>query len=118
MVSHLPALREISDSADSQQDAPQAAPSNIPPETWAMLQEAGHSAAERLRDLLQSSSFARLKPGDQARLIELALNRAYGPPIKREMSLTLTGEVSDATSQILASLAERDLPEIGSKGSG
>jgi hypothetical protein len=91
-------------------------PDNIPPATWQALSEAGHVAAERLLDLLQGKSFERLKAGDQARLIELALNRAYGPPIKREMSLTLSGTVSDAVAESLSNLASVDLPEMATHG--
>ena len=91
-------------------------PDNIPPATWEALSEAGHVAAERLLDLLQSKSFERLKSGDQARLIELALNRAFGPPIKREMSLTLSGTVSDAVAESLSNLASVDLPEMAAHG--
>ena len=99
-------------STDSEQDAPAKRPDNIPPATWQALSEAGHQAAERLLDLIKAKSFERLKPTDQARLIELALNRAYGPPIKREMSLTLSGNVSDAVAESLGALAGTSLPEF------
>jgi hypothetical protein len=104
------------DASDSPQEAAGSRPPDIPPETWQALQDAGHSAAERLRDLLQAKAFERLKPSDQARLIELALNRAYGPPIKREMSLTLSGNVSDAVAASLARLSAVDLPEFATDG--
>tara|TARA_R110000823_G_scaffold5692_6_gene22457 strand:- start:251 stop:634 length:384 start_codon:yes stop_codon:yes gene_type:complete len=87
-------------------------PDNIPPATWAALSEAGHVAAERLLSLLQGPAFMRLKAGDQARLIELAMNRAYGPPIKRELSLSLSGQVSDAVAESLGRLAGAELPEM------
>ena len=87
-------------------------PDAIPPAVWALLQEAGSVAAGRLLDLLHSKAFERLKVGDQTRLIQLALDRAYGPPIKREMSLTLSGTVSDAVSEALAAHAGLDLPEM------
>jgi hypothetical protein len=82
-----------------------------------LLQSAGHTAAERLDELLRSSGFKRLRPSEQAKLIELALNRAYGPPIKREMSVTLSGNVSDAVAASLARLSAYDLPENAPKGS-
>ena len=87
-------------------------PDAVPPATWEALQEAGHRAAERLRDMIEAKSFERLKPSDQARLIQLALDRAYGPPVKREMSLTLTGNVSDAVAESLGRLASAELPEF------
>lgn len=87
-------------------------PDAMPPEAWEALQQAGTRAAERLRDLIEANSFKRLKPTDQARLIQLALDRAYGPPVKREMSLTLSGTVSDAVAESLGRLASADLPEM------
>jgi hypothetical protein len=108
-----------SGSVEEETDAPAAAsdgrPTTIPPDVWTQLQAAGATAAERLADLLASKAFERLKPPDQARLIELALNRAYGPPIKREMTLSLSGNVSDAVAASLARLSSADLPELGSK---
>jgi len=92
--------------------AADARPDAIPAEAWEALQEAGQRASERLRDLIAGKSFERLKPADQARLIQLALDRAYGPPVKREMSLTLSGSVSDAVAESLARLASSDLPEF------
>ena len=103
----------INESDQSDDERPIERPQNIPAATWSALQEAGHEAAERLRDLIQSPRFERLKPGDQARLIELALTRAYGPPIKREMTLSLSGNVSDAVAESLGRLASADLPEMG-----
>ena len=62
--------------------------------------------------MIAAKSFERLKPADQARLIEMALNRAYGPPVKREMTLSLSGTVSDAVAESLGRLAAADLPEL------
>jgi hypothetical protein len=97
------------------ESAAEGRPDAIPPEVWQDLQGAASMAAQRLRDLIEKKSFERLKPSDQARLIELAFNRAYGPPIKREMSLTLSGTVSDAVAESLGRLAASDLPEFSDK---
>jgi len=88
-----------------------ARPTSIPAEAWEALQEAGHAAAERLRELITARSFERLRPAEQARLIALALDRAYGPPVKREMTLSLSGDVTDAVADSLARLSGADLPE-------
>tara|TARA_R110002167_G_scaffold74809_6_gene209113 strand:- start:1162 stop:1569 length:408 start_codon:yes stop_codon:yes gene_type:complete len=101
----------VDDTADDTQQRPSA----IPPNVWVLLQSAGERAAGKLNDMLSSIKFDRLKPTEQARLVELALNRAYGPPIKREMSLQLTGNVSDAVAASLASLSATDLPELSGK---
>lgn len=101
--------------AEATSEAP-AGQGSIPPETWALIQKAGHRAAEALSDLLDPKSLEKLKPGDKLRALELAFARAYGPPIKREVSVTLSGDVSDAVSASLAGLAARDLPEMGRSG--
>jgi len=98
------------------QSVDEGRPDAIPPEAWAALQEAGQAAAERLRDLIAAKSFERLRPSEQARLIQLALDRAYGPPVKREMSLTLSGNVSDAVAESLGRLASAELPEFTADG--
>ena len=105
------------ESGDADPEPPAERPQNIPPAAWAALQEAGVAAAERLRDMLASKAFERLKAGDKARLIELALTRAYGPPIKREMTLSLSGNVSDAVAASLSRLAAADLPELRNRRS-
>lgn len=101
--------------ADGDESVTEGRPDAIPPAVWADLQGAASVAAQRLRDLLEHKSFERLRPSDKARLIELALTRAYGPPIKREMSLTLSGTVSDAVAESLGRLAASDLPEFRDK---
>lgn len=106
-------LKEKSKSGDVQilpRDMPDA-PSNIPPETWAVLQSAGHAAAVRLLDLIEAPGFSRLKPADQARLIELALTRAHGAPLARSASVALSGTITDAVADSLATLSGHDLPE-------
>lgn len=89
---------------------------SIPPETAALLRKAGHAAAEALADWLEPHKLAKLKPGERIRLVELALTRAFGPPVKREVSVTLSGDVSDAVSASLAALSARDLPEMRRTG--
>ena len=118
MTWNLPTV--VSD--NSQEQAPPGGerlpgkPENIPAHVWALLQEAGEIAAQRLLEELQSAAFSRLKPGDKARLIELALTRSYGPPIKREMTLSLSGTVSDAVAESLGRLASSDIPEMRRQG--
>jgi len=87
-------------------------PAAIPPRTWQVLQEAGEKAAERLRDLLASQAFAKMKPTDQARLIELALTRAYGAPVSRSIAVTATSDSADAVAAVLARMASAPLPEM------
>lgn len=117
MVKPLRALtseQETGGDVAAADDALPPAQGDIPAATWRLLQEAGHVAAERLHDLLANDKgWKRLKPADQARLIELAFNRAYGPPIKRQARLELSGRVSDAVADSLASLSAIDLPEYG-----
>lgn len=50
----------------------------IPDEVWLVLQECGEMAAQRLHEILSSPKFARYRPHEQIRVIELALMRAYG----------------------------------------
>jgi len=57
-----------------------AAPDDVPADVWELIQENGRVATERLNELLTSPRFTRLKAGDQARLIALGQNRAYGMP--------------------------------------
>lgn len=93
-------------------EEPQVGPGDIPAATWAMIQQAGHKAAGRLLELLDGREWSKLKAGDKLRLVELAMNRAYGPPIKREQRLELRGDVSDAVAASLAKLSSFDLPEL------
>ena len=115
--SNLPAVIPGSDEGGDDQSPAAAAlgqerPPNVPEHVWQNLQSAGERAAERLLDELQSPTFERLKPGEKRALIELALNRAYGPPVKREVSVQLSAEMGDAVTESLASLAATDLPEL------
>lgn len=109
----LPAVIPSTTSDKGSDVAPK--PDSVPAHVWTTLQAAGERAADKLLDMLSSKKFDRLRPSEQARLVELALNRAYGPPIKREMSLTLTGNVSDAVAASLATLSATDLPEMAGR---
>lgn len=82
----------------------------IPSHVWQLLQQAGEEAAQRLNELLSSPSFHKQKTSDQVRLIELALVRAYGLPVRRQISVELSSKDGDAIAASLSSLADR-LPE-------
>ena len=89
-------------------------PDNIPHDVWNLIQENGRLATERLNELLNSQRFHRLKASDQAKLIQLAQDRAYGRPdpgVKRSIK-TVSHEMSDATAASLRALSGRmTLPE-------
>lgn len=82
----------------------------IPLAVWALLQEAGELAAERLRDLLASPRFASFRPAEQRALIDLALTRAYGLPVRRSLSVSLSSSDTDAIAASLIGLQDA-LPE-------
>ncbi len=88
---------------------------DIPPHVWALLQEAGAKAAERLRDILGSQAFNSYAPTAKARLIELAMTRAYGLPVKRSVNLSLSSDDADAVASSLAGLTDA-LPERAPQG--
>lgn len=114
------AVITVRDTAQEQRTAPQDSvdapppadmPEHVPAHVWHLLQRSGEKAAEKLLDILTSASWAKLPTATQLRVIDLALTRAYGPPIKREVSVALTGKVSDATSDALAAMSGQPLPE-------
>lgn len=82
----------------------------IPAHVWTMLQTAGELAAQRLVELLRSPSFKQYSPQAQRGLIELALTRAYGLPIRRAVNLNLSSTDADAVAASLADMAQH-LPE-------
>jgi hypothetical protein len=86
-------------------------PPGLPAHVAATLAKAGEKAAQRLLELLAGPRFDRFRPSEQRALIELALTRAYGLPVRREVSVTLSSSDSDAVAASLASLAGRPLPE-------
>lgn len=99
-----------SEPASGSPEAAMAASGDIPDHVWNMLQEAGEEAARRLRDMLQGPAFASFKPTERTRLIELALTRAYGLPVRRSVEVKLSSDDADAVAASLLSLGE-SLPE-------
>lgn len=88
-------------------------PDNIDADTWALIQEGGRLATERLVEILSSPKFMRLRAGDQAKLIALAQNRAYGlPQTNRFDSGKRKGQSTDVVAAELRALVDRTtLPE-------
>ena len=90
-------------------------PDDIPADVWELIQENGRLATERLNEILASPRFTRLRAGDQAKLIALAQNRAYGMPKTNNAAATANrkrGGLMDATASELRDLASRAaLPE-------
>ena len=95
---------------DDASDVPAAPQEGIPAHVWQTLQEAGEEAAQRLLELLQPPRFNKLAGSVQRALLDLALTRAYGLPIRRAVSVNLTSDDADAVAASLASLAD-SLPE-------
>lgn len=96
------------DGLDGQVLPPHA--TDIPPHVWAMLQEAGEVAASRLVTILKSQAFMTYAPTAQKALIELALTRAYGLPVRKALNVNLSTSDADAVAASLADLAQA-LPE-------
>lgn len=88
-------------------------PDEIPEDVWAIVQESGREATNRLHELLVSPKFTRLKTSDQTKLISLAQNRAYGLPKTSRADLNKRrGRITDATAFALNDQAARAaLPE-------
>lgn len=82
----------------------------IPPHVWDMLQQAGEEAARRLLDLIRSPRFSGFKPSEQRSLIELAMTRAYGLPVRRSVNVSLSSDDADAVAASLLDMREH-LPE-------
>ena len=101
--------------SEKPQDAPSAPVDpvqggDIPDHVWALLQASGEQAAQRLLDILQSPRFPSMAPSAQARLIELAMVRAYGLPVRRSVDVQLTSSDADAVAASLQALQDH-LPE-------
>jgi hypothetical protein len=102
----------VSATAEGALDGDLLSPLNpdIPPHVWAILQSAGETAAARLLQILQSPRFPDIAPSAQRGLIELALTRAYGLPIRKALNLNLSSNDADAVAASLADLGDA-LPE-------
>lgn len=87
----------------------------IPAHVWMLLQQAGEEAAARLLELLRSPRFKSYAPSAQKALIELALTRAYGLPVRRSLSVSLQSDDADAIAASLMSLQD-SLPERSQEG--
>ena len=90
-------------------------PDDIPADVWELIQDNGRLATERLNEILASPRFTRLRAGDQAKLIALAQNRAYGQPKTNNAASQASrkkGGAGDVTASELRQLASRaTLPE-------
>lgn len=101
-------VREDLEGVVGPMDAP---PDGIAPETWNLIKENGHLATVRLNEILNSKRFHRLSASSQARLIQLAQDRAFGKPIAQK-AVTKSLVITDATARALADQAQRAaLPE-------
>ena len=87
-------------------------PDDISAEVWDMIQENGELATTRLNEILSSPRFLRIRASDQAKLIALAQNRAYGSPKQNRADNKRSGKLVDVTAHELGELAQRaTLPE-------
>lgn len=97
----------------------ESGPEHIPPDQWALIQRTGAIANRRLHDLLASPRFSRLKSSEQAKLIALAQDRAFGkaaPGVKQKITTHVT--ITDATARVLSEQATRAaLPEYRASAS-
>ena len=97
--------------AQGQDTLPDAAPhEGIPSHVWALLQEAGEEAAARLVELMQPVRFNKLPATVQRALLDLALTRAYGLPVRRSVAVNLSTSDADAVAASLVELRD-SLPE-------
>jgi len=89
-------------------------PDDIPPDVWSLIQDNGRLATERLNEILNDPRFIRYSPAAQAKLIQLAQDRAYGranPGVKR-VEKRVSHELADATAASLNRAKSRlHLPE-------
>lgn len=85
-------------------------PEHIDADTWALIQDTGRLACERLYAILSDPKFLRLRAGDQAKLIALAQTRAYGIAVAKKEAKR--GRIIDVTAEQLRDTAVRAaLPE-------
>lgn len=105
------AAPHIRESVEVGEVTPLGKPDNVPADVWALVQDNGRLATERLNEILGSPRFHRMKASDQARFIKLAQDRAYGQPGQANDG-NKKGLVIDITAQEMAKLAKRaELPE-------
>lgn len=91
--------------------APAVAPHDgIPAHVWQIISEAGERGAERLLEMLDSPKFHDFPPSARKSLIELAMTRAYGLPVRRSVEVKLSSDDADAVAASLNSLRD-SLPE-------
>ena len=87
-------------------------PDDVPAHVWDLILENGELATVRLNEILSSPKFLRIRAGDQAKLIALAQNRAYGTPKQNRIDPKKGGQLIDVTAHELGKLVERAaLPE-------
>lgn len=90
-------------------------PDDVPEDVWRQIQDNGRLATELLGQILESPRFLRYRPSEQAKLIALAQNRAYGMP-KAAVNTQANGKrragSMDVTQHALNNLVSRaTLPE-------
>lgn len=96
---------------DKQELTPLGKPDNVPHDVWLLIQENGRLATERLNEILRSPRFHRLRASDQAKLISLAQNRAYGAPQAPKEDKN-KGRFVDLTADEMRTLSKKaTLPE-------
>ena len=94
-------------------------PDDVPADVWELIQDNGRLATQRLNSLLSSPRFARFKVADQAKLIALAQDRAYGKAKTNSAAIEAKRRSSavDATAASLNELARKAaLPEYRNSG--
>lgn len=111
----LRAMKEVRDHENAKQEVqeltPMGKPDHIPHDVWLLVQENGRLATERLNEILRSPRFMRLRPGDQAKIIKLAQDRAYGVPTSPKEDKK-NNKFLDLTAEGMRALSSRaELPE-------
>lgn len=106
------AANHKAEAIDAEVEELNARPLDIPADVWAVIQENGRLATEKLHDILASPRFDRLRAGEQAKLIALAQNRAYGLPKSNNAAASAKRGAIDGTRHQLGELVHRaTLPE-------
>jgi len=111
----VPAEKPLTPDPETDAGTHTVAPQEIPPHVWALLQESGERAAMRLLEMLSADRFQSYSAAVRARLIDLALTRAYGLPVRRSVSVDLTSNDADAVAAALNDLTSK-LPERAAQG--